>query len=448
MAVRFRIRTSGGQELSFGSAEMFVEFVRSGELAADDLVYDGETGEWAPARTHPLVLELDAELGRGGPGPEGGEPPPAAAGGGKAPPPLAAADDIGLELAPEPEAPSREEAVAAFKAKMDAERELDFDDMTGGLRLGSSASGLLEGIGELDAPPAPAPESEPPPKRTPWRGGGDAPRPAGVAGGGLGERLSRRRRRTPRQGGGGRLMALAVGGAAVIALVYMGPELGARIGTWMSDGDPDAVIARPIPDTEEALRGRAEERFLASTRVMLRNLPAVPRAWLSGAYLAGPSAYPQVRSVWNQYLATIQEVRATEVERYRAAYLRALDDADVQGSTRTLRLASASAAFLEQAPRRDAHYTRVERLATVAIELHDDLTAIEGSISHEPALGPGVSADPVLEAAGVDAESQAVLDALLDQVVDALHAGGFGPDESAAVQAWAWQGFQSTVGPS
>ena len=59
MTVRFRIRTSRGQELSFASHETFEEFVRSGDLAPDDFVYDDDTGEWAPARTHPLVLEIE-----------------------------------------------------------------------------------------------------------------------------------------------------------------------------------------------------------------------------------------------------------------------------------------------------------------------------------------------------------------------------------------------------
>ena len=61
MSVRFRIRTSAGQELSFATHEMFEDFVRSGDLAPDDLVYDVETAEWSPARTVPLVLEIEYE---------------------------------------------------------------------------------------------------------------------------------------------------------------------------------------------------------------------------------------------------------------------------------------------------------------------------------------------------------------------------------------------------
>jgi hypothetical protein len=61
MSVAFRIRTSAGQELSFASHEMFEDFVRSGDLSPDDLVYDVETSSWSPARTHPIVLEIEYE---------------------------------------------------------------------------------------------------------------------------------------------------------------------------------------------------------------------------------------------------------------------------------------------------------------------------------------------------------------------------------------------------
>ena len=59
--MRFRIRTSAGQELSFASHEMFEDFVRSGDLSPDDLLYDAENGSWAPARTHPIVLDIEYE---------------------------------------------------------------------------------------------------------------------------------------------------------------------------------------------------------------------------------------------------------------------------------------------------------------------------------------------------------------------------------------------------
>jgi hypothetical protein len=61
MSVRFRIRTPAGQELSFGTAELFERFVRAGDLSMDDLVYDAEIGSWSSAMTHPLVLQIEME---------------------------------------------------------------------------------------------------------------------------------------------------------------------------------------------------------------------------------------------------------------------------------------------------------------------------------------------------------------------------------------------------
>lgn len=59
-----------------------------------------------------------------------------------------------------------------------------------------------------------------------------------------------------------------------------------------------------------------------------------------------------------------------------------------------------------------------------SLDLHETLIGIEGRISYQPARGGGVSADPVLEAVGQDAEAQAALEAALDRVLVALHGGG------------------------
>ena len=40
---------------------MFEDFVRSGDLSPEDLVYDAESGSWAPSRTHPIVLDIEYE---------------------------------------------------------------------------------------------------------------------------------------------------------------------------------------------------------------------------------------------------------------------------------------------------------------------------------------------------------------------------------------------------
>jgi hypothetical protein len=147
MSVRFRIRTSAGQELSFASQEMFEDFVHSGELSPDDLVYDGEDGSWAPARTHPIVLDIEYGNADAAPAavelvqeegrapatdsPESGvaedeepaaEEPAAEAGESTAP----VAEDFGLDLVAPAEI-SPQEASRQFVERLEAERATELE---------------------------------------------------------------------------------------------------------------------------------------------------------------------------------------------------------------------------------------------------------------------------------------------------------------------------------
>jgi hypothetical protein len=148
--------------------------------------------------------------------------------------------------------------------------------------------------------------------------------------------------------------------------------------------------------------------------------------------------------VWEDYLTTIREVRAGDDQRYEAAYLRALDDARVEGPARTLRLASALTDFRAAAAVRARHYDHVEALATAALQGHDALVRAEGTIAYEPASGPAVSNDPVIEAAGRGAEAQALLEQVLDTILAELQGDG-GPREAANVREWVWTGFLDAV---
>jgi len=168
MSGRFRIRTSHGQELSFASHEMFAEFVRSGELSPDDVVYDATTREWAPARTHPVVLQIELEA----------EETTRTSSAGAA----TSADEedggiassrpvVSLDLAPEPAGPTPEEQAAAFVARMEAERAAEVDDEPpgGALKMQKGSSSILGDVAppSAEAPVAPrwrppAPLAEPP----------------------------------------------------------------------------------------------------------------------------------------------------------------------------------------------------------------------------------------------------------------------------------------------
>lgn len=455
MSARFRIRTAQGQELSFASREIFAEFVRSGDLAPDDVVYDAETREWSSARTHPVVLQIELEAEEVGAtvSDEGREEDDAGSSDaeedaegeliGEPEEPEGVAD-IGLDLAPMPQGLSPEEEAAAFVAKMEAERASDLDHEAEPSIETFMMDPVSRTVGAEGTGPPP---STPPEGRRGSRGSEREARPRPRRAPKPKKKPKPPKRRKARSSAGRKLapfMILAV--AVVAAAVYLGPDLLAPTqsdGTAAADTMPSEAPPL-IPDTEEALRQRAQERYLSSTQALLRDLAPIPDVWLHGQYLAAPSDYPRVREVWESYLTTIQQVRAGDEERYRAAYLRALDDARIQGSSRTLRLTSATADFRSDSTARAAFYDRVESLATVAVQGHDALVEAEGTISYEPAAGPRVSADPVIEAVGRNAEAQALLDRVLDSILVQLHADD-GPGESRNVREWVWDGFLDAV---
>ena len=458
MSARFRIRTPQGQELSFGSEEMFADFVRSGELSAGDLVYDATTGEWSPALTHSLVLGLQAgdrdegsaESGATGPDAAGGRAPSGPEeGAGARHASVSDTEDpsgLGFELAPEQ---TPEEASAAFVKELKAERESVFErrEEMRGLKPDESGTGLLRDVDRNPpVPPAwPSPANrsgfatDPPVAGSPEAV--SAPSWKSV------KAPSRRRSsRGPVVSGAFLFWVLALG--VVGAGVILGPDLVALAMNANGADTGDVETGVPIlPDTEEALRERASARFLSRALRSLSGLPAVPREWLDGRYLSNASAYPAVREAWNAYLEAVRRLRVDEAELYSAAYLSALDDARVSGATRTLRLASALSRFERDRPVRAAHYDRVTELTTAALDLHDLLVEREEAITYQPAVGTRLSTDPILQAASADPETQQLLEAALDRVLDALSARELGPVEAAAVRNWVFEGLRDVVAP-
>lgn len=464
MSARFRIRTPQGQELSFGSEEMFADFVRSGELSAGDLVYDATTGEWSPALTHSLVLGLQAgdrdegssesretdSLAAGSqsnsdPEEATGDPEEAARGaseGGVEDP-----SGLGFELAPEQ---TPEEAAAAFVRELEAERESAFEsrEEMRGLRPKDSGANLLR---DLERKPPEPPAGSSPADRSGFAA--DLPRAGSVDDAAvppprkLVKPPSRRRSsRGPVFSGAFLFWLLAIG--VVGAGVVLGPGL---VALAVNADDPDTGEAESdvpiLPDTEEALRERASVRFLSRALNSLSGLPVVPPEWLDGRYLANASAFPAVRECWNAYLEAVRRLRVDEAELYSAAYLSALDDARVSGATRTLRLASALSRFEGDRPVRAAHYDRITELTTAAIDLHDLLVENEEVITYEPAVGTRISSDPILQAASADPQIQQLLEAALDRVLDALSARELGPVEAAGVRTWMFEGLREVVAP-
>jgi len=494
MTVRFRIRTLAGQELSFATQGMFEDFVRSGDLSYDDLVYDAEDGSWAPARAHPIVLDIQYSAdppdtsvpghdvsastddvsaptddasgpaedasglaeGTSGPTAEGPEDLETDA---DATP---ADESFGLELTA-PEEVSPEEASRQFVEKMAAERasELEHEGSRGSLSLTTPDASTVGGIAPRRANPLlPAAGGTPAPRsyhRGPvhWDTRPTAPTHRTDRGSAVGSQRGRQ--------GGSREAATgsAFGAAVIVSVLGAGGYLGfalSQTGAAAEPGPDEMLVpirVEPAPEpappepviaqTEAAVRERARERFLGTTQEALRSLVPIPSSWPGGRYLALPSASPDVPRVWTSYLATVEQVRLGDGARYRSAVEAALDDAMIDGEDRTIWLERAVADFEGSAAARAAHYDRVEALAVAAVRSHQALLEAEGLVIWD---GPeeGLMAGEI--GAGVtarDPESSLLLGQVVDLLTAALDAEGHGPGAAEYVRAWVWDGYLDAV---
>ncbi|HSW28129.1 MAG TPA: hypothetical protein VLH75_01430, partial [Longimicrobiales bacterium] len=391
MQARFRIRTAEGQAIEPRTLEIFSEMVRSGVIRPQDLVFDALTAQWVEAREHPMVRLFQDPLLE--------EPP----GGG-----------LDLALA-DPSGPSPEEREAAFIQRMEEERRSDPE------RVPLAMEVALVGVADRAwAPPelgrggaGPAVVVPAPPRRHParssswWRG-------------------------------------LALAGAAGAALAVFAAVVSLRApdspAATLSGGStaPAALAAR----AEGAVRDEARADFLrrVAGRLDMAGLAEVPAVWLEGRYLAHADANPEVRSYWEGVRAFVDGVQRDEEGLYREAWLAKAEGLGLSGPVRSLRLATALEDFAAQAPLREEHYRRVRELAASALSLHDLLVALGDRVTYEPIRGGGISADPVLEAAGTDPAAQLLLEEALDRVLAALRPpGGDSLRDRARLAAWMGQ---------
>jgi hypothetical protein len=436
MSTRFRVRFLGGGEATVESLEAFCDLVQSGEITADDLVHDALTGDWVPAVAHPmyklaldpLVASEEARAAKKDGTPEQG----------------AADDDFVVErggavhqgdeeateppdtlftlAAPTPE-PNPERAAADFIRQMEDERAADpepawltADVPTMGGVIDMGVEPVSGGSWQPEAyeatPYRPSP-SYPPPRQAP----------------------PRRRRTLPLS----LTLILILGSAGVAGGVGLSAWPGLEA-FGVGESAPPEVVPVRLTATEEQLSAAAYEVFLGKIAGLARSrgVGAVPRDWLEGRYLAEAAAFPAVGSYWARYRDYVDEAQAREEDLYRAAYLEHLQRLGVRSSQGSSRVAGAMSEFNRHRASRRSAYTRATALADAALELHELSVAAAGRISYEPARSNRVSADPVIEAAGRDAEMQEDLDQALDRVLVALHGdaeSGPGPGR-AGLAGW------------
>jgi hypothetical protein len=385
MQARFRIRTAEGLELEPRTLEIFSEMVRSGVIRPQDLVFDALTAQWVEAGRHPMVrLFLDPLVT---------DPP-------------ARGREIGLALV-DPSGPSPEEAEAAFIRRMEEERRSDPERVPLALEVPviTGRSAAREPSSE-DAWGAPD------------RGRSD-PLPSLVV---LAPPRRRAVRSSPWWG------ALALAGAAVAALALLVGLISFRASESPAATLPGAAeaTARVAARAEGEVRARASAGFVSQVAGLrdAAGLSEVPGAWLEGRYLADAAAHPEVRTYWEGVRTFVDAVQRGEDQLYREAWLGAAEGLGVSGPVRSLRLATALEDFAAGAPAREEHYRRVLEIATSALSLHDLLVELGDRVTYEPMRGKGLSADPVLEAAGADPAAQTLLEEALDRVLAALRGPG------------------------
>ena len=186
-----------------------------------------------------------------------------------------------------------------------------------------------------------------------------------------------------------------------------------------------AVVPPPPglePFTEPLIRGLSSElsRWTDSLRVETGLAPGPPQGWLGGFYLSHAGDFPEVPEFWQQYRGFLEDLRDLDREGYREAVLRVVEREDLPevDPEEVSRYFEERYAVLGSL--RDDRYAQLIRVSEVAEELHHFLAEAQGRIVHAPAVGQGISPDPILEAVPIDEETRSRLDQLLDSLFQAL----------------------------
>ncbi len=273
--------------------------------------------------------------------------------------------------------------------------------------------------------------------RTAWEDAAEEedPRAARIA--------ARRRQRNLRVVGGlGALVLVAVGISAAVAAFRSasGPADASAPLAGAPALSPPSAQAAPLPedlDLPAGLEAEAEalwaalpqriNRIVDSLRVEAGLPETPPREWLSGFYMANADEFAAVPGFWRAYEGFVAELQARDEALVRQAADEHLDTRALPGPDRRRMVLLLEARRPEVAPVRDERYRNLRRTADEALAFHEFLVLNTSLIRYAPALGGGVSADPVLEAVAETPEVRRQLEAHLDRIFGALdrtRAGG------------------------
>ncbi len=289
------------------------------------------------------------------------------------------------------------------------------------------------------------PDEEPPLQiRTAWEDAAEAPDPraAWIA--------ARRQRRNVRvMAGAAALLILIVGGAAIVTGVRTDvnefPTESGGAGSDSPGGDaaeagPAGFTALEGVELPPGLEGLASllwqdlpgqiDLLVDSLRVEAGVADAPPREWLGGAYLAGAGEFGDVVEFWEAYGRFVESLASRDAELLREAAIRILEGrgpgrseaafSTAREGDRDRLLAYVMARHERMRDARLDRYLHLGRTARAALDLHSFLERNTDAIVHAPAIGRGVSSDPVLEAVTETPEVRREMERHLDLVFAAL----------------------------
>lgn len=209
---------------------------------------------------------------------------------------------------------------------------------------------------------------------------------------------------------------------AVEAAVFVFPEEGSGNLAQLPDSIP---LTPPLQSMMEAASALAIRDMIASMDSLQRGFQlqeSPPPAWLGGLYLSNASLFPEVLSYWESYQGSLSVLREEDEGLFRQSLEERLVMAGATGETLQLLRRRSLADFAARRPLREAAYDQMGELASASIQLHHLLVRREADIAHEPADGPTVSRDPILEAVPADSALNDEVWSYLNRIVGALEA--------------------------
>jgi hypothetical protein len=495
---RFIVRGQDGREDRVPSVEVLQERVAAGKVLPEDEIYDAGTGRWSPARDVPVYRFIVEELASEGTLPPGldevldtgAEPGSPAGERQEAPAPeperveledplefeMDLADpDLDLSGPMDPE-PGDDILESGDDGGAEVDKGLDdLDDFS--FQPGSSALEEWADVPRSDPSATQAEQPDPPPRHeppdssdpdpeerwfTPHEEGGmviaDPPaRPGAVPGDGKAEVWSPDEEEAPprRRFSPSRKVppaAVWVVGAAVIAGGLVGWLLLRTPGADLpTDGEitlgsqvPAPMAPSPLPvgleEAGEAVAETVAEAFAAasdSLRMAMGLEGSPPRDWLSGMYLANAGSYPVVEDFWRGYGEFVSAFRPRDREIFERGMQAGLDALpELSAGDRSRLRAYFRDRYESRAEFREYRYESLLATSRAALALHQVLERHQAEIAFSPAIGPGVSADPILEAVIPEGEVQRDVERALDQVFRALdHSRGGGVPSAGGLRS-------------